>query len=67
MKSEIMTNAGIIRPGAHIRIISLDDPYDSSYNGRTGFVKFIDDAGQLHGTWGGLAIIPKQDTIEVVI
>lgn len=54
-------------PGAHIRIVSFNDPYDHSYPGRTGFVDYIDDLGQLHGTWGGLAIIPEDDSIEIII
>lgn len=66
MKPEIRTNAGIVRPGNHIRIISLEDPYDQTYNGKSGFVEFIDDMGQIHGTWGGLAIIPQWDTIEII-
>lgn len=60
------TNAGIVRPGMKIRILALDDPYDNSYPGRTGTVDYIDDKGQLHGTWGGLAVIPETDTIEIL-
>lgn len=41
----------------------LDEP---SYTGRTGVITYIDDAGQLHGTWGGLAVIPALDKIEVI-
>lgn len=26
------------------------------YTGRTGIVTMIDDAGQIHGTWGGCAV-----------
>lgn len=32
-----------------------------SYNGRTGVVETVDSFGQLHGTWGGLAVIPGVD------
>ena len=35
------------------------------YNGRSGVVEHIDSIGQLHGTWGGLAVIPGVDEIEV--
>jgi hypothetical protein len=50
--------------GDKIRIIKmLDEP---SYTGRTGVITHIDDAGQLHGTWGGLAVIPNLDEIEVI-
>lgn len=36
------------------------------YNGQTGIVEHIDSIGQLHGTWGGLAIIPEVDEFEIV-
>ncbi len=31
-----------------------------------GVVESVDDAGQLHGTWGSLAAIPGTDTIELL-
>lgn len=52
--------------GDRIRIIRLDDPYDKTYPGRTGTVEMIDSMGQLHGTWGGLAVIPEVDTYEII-
>lgn len=52
--------------GDTIRIISLDDTDDHTYAGREGVVKHIDDIGQLHGTWGGLAVIPEVDDFIVV-
>lgn len=33
---------------------------------REGFVKYIDDLGQFHGTWGGSALIPRTDQFELV-
>ena len=36
------------------------------YTGRTGVVEHIDDIGQLHGTWGGLAVIPSEDKFKVI-
>ena len=36
------------------------------YNGRSGVVEHIDSIGQLHGTWGGLAVIPGVDDFEVI-
>lgn len=33
---------------------------------RPGIVEHIDSIGQLHGTWGGLAIIPEVDEFEIV-
>lgn len=47
--------------GDTILITKLDDTYDNSYVGREGVVESIDDMGQLHGTWGGLAVIPEVD------
>lgn len=50
--------------GDTIRIIHLSGE-DSRYDGATGVVTHIDDMGQLHGTWGGLAVIPEEDDFVV--
>ena len=55
-----------VRVGDTIRITKLDDPYDNSYVGREGMVEHIDSMGQLHGTWGGLAVIPGEDGFIVI-
>lgn len=34
---------------------------EPAYAGRVGMVERIDDMGQLHGTWGGCALIPGED------
>lgn len=39
---------------------------EPQYNGATGIVTAIDDAGQIHGTWGGCAIIPEVDVFEKI-
>lgn len=52
--------------GDRIRILRLDDPYSYDYPGRVGTVTYIDGKGQLHGTWGGLAIIPGEDEYEII-
>jgi len=36
------------------------------YTNRTGIVTHVDDLGQLHGTWGGLAAIPNHDLLEIL-
>ena len=55
------------KKGDKIRIIKMRDPYrGDDYTGKEGYVTFIDDAGQLHGTWGGLAIIPEIDEIIIL-
>lgn len=49
--------------GDFIKIIDMKG--EPQYKGETGRVTHIDAAGQLHGTWGSLAIIPGEDTFEV--
>ena len=51
--------------GNTIRIIHLKGE-DNRYDSLTGIVTHIDDMGQLHGTWGGLAVIPEEDSFEVI-
>ena len=51
--------------GTRIRIIHLSSE-DNRYDGKEGIVEYIDDIGQLHGTWGGLAIIPEEDDFIVI-
>jgi hypothetical protein len=53
-----------VKCGATIRIIKMKG--EPKYAGRIGIVKYIDDAGQVHGTWGGCAIIPEVDKFEVI-
>lgn len=60
-----------VKIGDTIRIIKMYDADGSDiqaakYAGRTGTVEFIDSIGQLHGTWGGLAIIPEVDEFQIV-
>lgn len=60
-----------VQIGDIIRIIRMYDAdgrdiQAAKYAGRTGTVEFIDSIGQLHGTWGGLAIIPEVDEFQIV-
>lgn len=55
-----------VKVGDKIRIINMEDVRANDYNGKEGIVKHIDSIGQLHGTWGGLAVIPECDTIVVI-
>jgi hypothetical protein len=50
--------------GQKIRIISMEG--EPQYNGKEGVIDYIDSIGQLHGTWGGLAVQPERDIIEVI-
>ncbi len=55
------------RIGKKIRIIHMDDHFAGDrYNGREGVVTSVDSMGQLHGTWGGLALIPGVDDYEYI-
>ena len=53
------------KEGMKIRIIHLDGE-DGAFDGREGVIIFVDSLGQLHGTWGGLSIIPEVDSFEVL-
>ena len=60
-----------VKIGDIIRIIRMNDDGGKDlqarmYNGRSGVVENIDSIGQLHGTWGGLAVIPGVDEIETL-
>ena len=62
---------GKVKIGDAIRIIRMNDDGGKDlqarmYNGRSGVVEHIDSKGQLHGTWGGLAVIPGVDDFEVL-
>ena len=47
-----------------IKIIEMKG--EPQYKDREGVVTHIDDAGQIHGTWGGCAIIPLVDTYIIL-
>ena len=60
-----------VKIGDTIRIFRMNDDGGKDlqarmYNGRSGVVEHIDSKGQLHGTWGGLAVIPGVDDFEVI-
>ena len=44
----------------------MDMSGEPQYAGAEGRVTRIDDAGQIHGTWGGCALIPDEDSFYVV-
>ena len=49
--------------GDKIKIINMKD--EPQYEGKEGIIEHIDSIGQLHGTWGGCAIIPEIDEFTV--
>jgi len=50
--------------GDTIRIVCMSG--EPRYSGKEGEITHIDDMGQLHGTWGGLAVIPGEDNYEII-
>jgi hypothetical protein len=55
-----------VKVGDKIRIIRMEDVRANDYNGKEGVVEHIDSIGQLHGTWGGLAVIPECDSFVII-
>ena len=53
-----------VQIGDTIKIIKMDG--EPQYTNCEGVVTHIDDAGQIHGTWGGCALIPGLDTFKVI-
>lgn len=50
--------------GKTIKIIEMVG--EPQYAGKIGTVSYIDDASQLHGDWGGAALLVGVDTYEVL-
>lgn len=50
--------------GDKIKIINMQG--EPHYTNREGVVTHIDDAGQIHGTWGGCAILPGIDKFIIL-
>ena len=48
------------------RVIIYEMYGEPEYTGKAGIIQHIDDLGQLHGTWGGCAIIPERDTYAII-
>jgi len=55
--------AGKVKIGDKIRIIEMSG--EPQYTGKEGTVKYIDDAGGIHGSWGGLALL-EGDVWEII-
>ena len=54
----------MVKVGDKIVIIRMEG--EPEYNGKIGIVEFVDDIGQIHGSWGGCALIPEIDEFEIV-
>jgi hypothetical protein len=50
--------------GDRIKIIHMEG--EPRYKDREGTVTYIDDAGQIHGTWGGCAIVSEVDEFIIL-
>ena len=53
-----------VKVGDTIHIVNMKG--EPRYTDKEGKVTHIDAIGQLHGTWGGLAVIPGEDEFYVV-
>ena len=53
-----------VKVGDRIKIINMVN--ELQYSNREGVVTHIDDVGQIHGTWGGCAIIPEVDEFIIL-
>lgn len=54
----------MVKVGDKIKIIYMaGEPH---YNGKEGVVLKIDDIGQIHGSWGGLAVSPNDDEFKII-
>jgi len=52
--------------GCKVMVDHMSDPYNPVPSGTIGTVKHIDSIGQLHGTWGGLALIYGVDKFHKI-
>ena len=53
-----------VQIGDRIKIIDMNG--EPQYAGKEGIVNRIDDMGQIHGSWGGCALIPECDIFKVI-
>ena len=53
-----------VKVGDKIKILSMNG--EKNYSDRVGVVEYIDDMGQIHGTWGGCALIPNIDKFVII-
>lgn len=53
-----------VNVGDRIRILEMKG--EPAYSGRVGVVELVDSIGQIHGSWGGLAVQPENDRFEIL-
>ena len=54
----------MVKVGDKIRIINMKG--EPQYTNKIGVVYYVDDLGQIHGSWGGCALIPEEDEFELL-
>lgn len=67
---EALLSRPTARPGARVRLISMDDPYSRLTPGDEGTVRFIDDAGTVHVDWdngSSLGLVSGVDSYHVIV
>ena len=52
--------------GIGSKVVIIEMKQEQNYSGKYGTVTHIDDIGQIHGTWGGCALIPEIDIYLVL-
>lgn len=52
-----------VEVGMVIKIIDMKD--EPNYKNKVGVVTYIDSLGQIHGTWGGCALL--KDDVFIII
>lgn len=55
--------AGKVKIGDKIRIVVMQG--EPRYTDKEGIVEYIDDAGGIHGSWGGCALL-EGDVWEII-
>lgn len=64
MKESIVVNGIEYKVGDTIIIDEMKG--EPAYKNETGIITSIDGIGQLHGTWGGLAVVPDVDEFRKI-
>jgi hypothetical protein len=59
-----MSATSNVKVGDKLRIINMDG--EPQYTGKVGVVLMIDGIGQIHGSWGGCALVPGLDSYEII-